>query len=362
MKDDALILAAWADAVHQETPAILATVVKVSGSAYRSPGARMLITENGGRVGSISGGCLEGDVLKKAWWLTGETPVALRVYDNTSDQDAIWEFGLGCNGVVHVLLERWEPRTNPLTVALLQACRTDRRGGVLATVITGRDLGQHLALFPDGSVQSTLQSSDRILAGAHAVRRSRESTWETYGDTEVFFDFLTPPIPLLIVGAGHDALPVLRFAKELGWHCTVVDGRSNYARAERFPLADAVILADLDRPLSNLMIDDRTVAVLMSHSYQQDSAFLAALSREPIRYLGVLGPRLRTERMLDEAGGRPFPALHSPVGLDIGADTPEEIALAIVSEIQAALTESGAGKLRDRPGPIHEGRREPVLS
>ena len=133
MKDDGLILAAWSEAVRQHSPAILATVVKVSGSAYRGPGARMLITETGVRTGSISGGCLEGDVLKKAWWLTGDHPAAVRVYDNSSEEDAIWEFGLGCNGIVHVLLERWPAGANPLTVELLEACRTGPVGGVLAS-------------------------------------------------------------------------------------------------------------------------------------------------------------------------------------------------------------------------------------
>lgn len=360
MKDDGLILAAWADAKRQGMPAILATVVKVSGSSYRSPGARMLILENGGRTGSISGGCLEGDVLKKAWWLTGERPAALRVYDNTSEEDAIWEFGLGCNGVVHVLLERWNAGSAPLTADLLEACRTDRCGGVLATVLTGERLGQHLALFPDGSVRSDFTAPDRMLNDARGVMDSRESTLREYGDTEVFFEFVAPPVPLLLVGAGYDALPLVRLAKEMGWHVTVTDGRSNHARADRFPLADAVVVADMADPLANLAVDDRTVAVLMSHSYPQDSAFLQALIPRPIRYLGVLGPRKRTDRMLAEAGLTATPELHSPVGLDIGADTPEEIALAIVGEIQAVLAGRDGGPLRRRTGPIHDARLQPV--
>lgn len=353
MKDDGLILAAWADAVEQNIPAVLATVVKVSGSAYRSPGARMLITEAGGRIGSISGGCLENDLLRKAWWLTEENAAAVRVYDNTSEDDAIWEFGLGCNGVVHVLLERWEAGSHPLTLDVLAASRKDRRGGVLATTISGAAIGQKLAVFPDGREKATPDWDGEIAGEARRTMETRQSALCAFGDTEVFIEYVAPPTPLVVFGAGHDALPVVRLAKELGWHCTVVDGRSNQARADRFPLADEVIVSDVADPLRNLNIDDRTVAVVMGHSYPQDAAFVNALMERPVRYLGVLGPRKRTERMLSENGHGSSSTLHSPIGLDIGADTPEEIGLAIMSEIQAVLAGRSAGMLRDRSGPIH---------
>jgi xanthine dehydrogenase accessory factor len=363
MKDDGLILSAWAESVRRDIPAILATVVKVSGSSYRSPGARMLITESGARTGSISGGCLEGDVLQKAWWLTGDHPVALRVYDDTSGEDAVWQFGLGCNGIVHVLLERWPAGSRPLTVDLLQACRDNRRGVVLATPISGPQMGRKLAIFPDGSPRSDIADSvlfDAVVHHARGVFESRESEVRSCAGSDVFFEYVAPPVPLLIVGAGHDALPVLRLGKELGWHVTLIDGRSNHARPERFPEADRVLVADMACPLRDLVVDEQTVAVLMSHSYPQDSAFLKALHGLPLRYLGVLGPRKRTERMLEEAGLRAHPDLHSPVGLDIGADTPEEIALSIVSEIKAALSGRAGGMLLRRAGPIHQRTEAPV--
>ncbi len=361
MKDDALILKAWAEAGERSTSAILATVVKVSGSAYRRPGARMLVTENGGRIGSISGGCLESDVLRKAWWLTSESGAAIRVYDSSSEEDVIWEFGLGCNGIIHLLLERWDGGSQPLTVDLLTACRADRRGGVLATVISGSAVGRKVALFPDGVLRSDVADPplrSAITEEALTVYETRENTVRVLGDVEVFFEYVSAPVPLVIVGAGQDALPVVRFAKELGWDVTVIDGRANQARPERFPQADRVLVADLKAPLRDLPIDDRTVAVLMSHSYPQDSTFLAALHAFPVRYLGVLGPRKRTSRMISEAGIQPVSALHSPVGLDIGADTPEEIALSIVSEIQASLAGRDGGMLKNRPGPIHEARNQ----
>jgi xanthine/CO dehydrogenase XdhC/CoxF family maturation factor len=354
MKDDGLIVGAWAEAVRQNAPAILATVVKVSGSAYRSPGARMLITENGARTGSISGGCLEGDVLKKAWWLTGERPAAVRVYDNSSEEEAIWEFGLGCNGVVHVLLERWPAGAKPLTVELLEACRTGPVGGVLASVIGGERVGEKLALFPDGRVVSEIGSKaweEQIAGWARGALEATESRVEEIDGHEIFVEYVAPPLPLLIVGAGQDALPLIRFAKELGWQVTVVDGHSNQARPEHFPLADRVVVCDPSDPLAGLAINANTCAVVMSHSYSQDEAFVRALLPLPIRYLGVLGPRKRTDRMLNGVGAA---HLHSPVGLDIGADSPEEIALSIVSEIQASLAGRDGGMLRRREGPIHD--------
>ncbi len=365
MKDDGLILTAWAEAVRQNTPAILATVVKVSGSAYRGPGARMLVTGNGARIGSISGGCLEGDLLKKAWWLTSENGAALQVYNNTSEEDAIWEFGLGCNGVVHVFLERWNPGAMPLTIDLLNACRAARQGGVLATAIAGKHFGRRLAIFPDSASRSETVGNrpadpkfdKAVLETARMLNLTAESGVHFIEESEIFFEYIAPPLSLLVVGAGHDALPVVTFAKELGWHVTVVDGRPHFARPERFPLADRVLaVADLDDPLSGLAIDAHTAVVLMSHSYPQDTAFLRALNGASLPYLGVLGPRKRTDRMLADAHAEVPPALHSPIGLDIGADAPEEIALAIVSEIQAALAGRAGGMLVHRGGPIHESR------
>ncbi len=354
MKDDGLILSAWNEAQRTGASAILATVVKVSGSSYRGPGARMLITGDGGRTGSISGGCLEGDVVKKAWWLTGETDAVVRVYDNTSDDDAVWAFGLGCNGVVHVLLERFGAGTQPLPISLLEACRT--AGGVLATVISGEETGQKLAIFPDGSERREMARAvlaDAVGTVACAVFESGKSQLTTVDDVEVFVEYIAPPLRLLVVGAGQDALPLMRFARELGWHVTVVDGRSHLARPERFPQADRVLTADLENPLGGLNVDAQTAAVIMSHSYEQDAAFMGALHPLELRYLGALGPRKRTERMLDELGYTARPDLHSPVGLDLGADTSEEIALAIVSEIQATLKARPGGMLLHKPGPIH---------
>jgi xanthine dehydrogenase accessory factor len=356
VKDDALILEAWRKARAAHHPAVLATVVKVSGSTYRRPGARMLITEGGDYIGSVSGGCLESDLAKKAWWLTDGTRAAMRVYDNTSDEDAVWSFGLGCDGVVHVLVERWMAGSEPVLIELLDACAVQRRPGLIATVLEGSALGQRATLFPDGSTRNEI--GDGALAAAvegelrEALEAKEQGPREVAG-SEVFFETILPPRSLVIFGAGYDAAPLVRLGKELGWQVTVLDGRAHYAKPERFPLADRVLVADLADPLAGLALDEETAAVVMSHSLAQDLAFVKALLPRKLPYVGLLGPRRRTDRILAECAWPAGPEVRGPAGLDIGAETPEEIALAIVSEIESAFAGRPGGRLSSRSGPIH---------
>jgi xanthine/CO dehydrogenase XdhC/CoxF family maturation factor len=185
------------------------------------------------------------------------------------------------------------------------------------------------------------------------------------GEVEVLIEAIQPPVPLAIFGAGHDAMPLVHFAKELGWHVTVVDSRQSYATTDRFPLADAVVFSRTESIHSHITVDHHTVAVVMTHNYLQDRELLKTLLQSPLRYLGILGPKSRTERLLQELreqGVAPTEKhllrLYSPVGIDIGADTPEEIALSIVAEIQAVLANRAGGLLRNRQGPIHNRSSE----
>ena len=347
------ILDAWAEAERRGRSAVLATVVSVTGSAYRRPGARMLMLPEGTHVGSISGGCLEGDVSKKAWWLTEDHRPALRVYDTTSDDDAIWEFGLGCNGVVKVLLERIDTESARESLRFFQACRVSRKPGAIATVIHGGGIGEHIYVYPDGTATGHVPG----LRAALAERKPRIVVTE---NREYLIEAIVPPLPLVVCGAGHDALPLVAIAKELGWHVTVVDGRPPYATPARFPRADAVAVLRPDLPIASTGIGPESAVVLMSHNYPQDRRLLAEITRLQPRYLGVLGPRARTDRMLSEIGGTGA-NIHAPIGLDIGAETPEAIALSIVSEIQAVLAGRPGGQLTLRGGPIHEASDNPRL-
>ena len=325
--------------------AILATVIRVGGSTYRRPGARMLLTEKGWAAGSISGGCLETDVLQKAWWRTENGPARV-VYDSTQeDEDIEWGFGLGCNGVVEVLLERLN-ETTVAHLARLERWQTERTIGVLAT--TGE--GKRLAMEPSGQ----FWGEESLLTGAQEALDSEKSFWRD----ETFFELVTPPQRLIVYGAGHDVVPLVKIATELlGWQVTVVDSRSLTLHPERFPGASVVQSFPIDT------LEPADAVVLMTHSFSADQELLPALLNTPVGYLGLLGPRRRTERLLenplsdlplpwDREGGR-GDGFRAPLGLDIGADNPEEIALALVAEIRAWSAGRNGGPLTLRKGPIH---------
>ncbi len=361
---------------------VLATVVKVEGSAYRRPGARMLIPRFGGAVGTLSGGCLESEVSKKAWWLTeGGKAVVCRystasqsVDGETVDEDAELSFGLGCNGTVYVLLERLR-RDAPI-FALLRAVEQGRQPAARAVVIGKHpnhadNVGDNVCIGVETPLSSAL-SEPSLLALLQAelaeVLSAGESRLLQLADPlatlELLLEFLPPPPDLLIVGAGHDAEPLCRLAAQLGWRVTVLDGRRHFARAERFPDAVSVLcLQPNDQAVAQLPA--QAAVVIMTHSFSQDRAWLRHFLRCSPPYLGQLGPKSRTMRLLDEPASSEEPVcqealarLHAPIGLDLGGSTPETIALAILAEAQAALNGRDGGKLRQRIAAIHVA--EPV--
>lgn len=358
------VLDAWREVEKSGREAVLATVVHVTGSAYRRPGARMLIRTDGERVGSISGGCLEGDLCRKAWWFTENGRPTVRVYDTTSEDDAVWEFGLGCNGVVHVLLERVEAEATRAALAFLDRCRAARREAVVATVIrahpaSGFAVGDRLLADVEGGAGGVLQGTSLETALSPQIETcfaERGGRLVHLRDCDVFLEWIGPPTPLVVFGGGHDAVPLVAMAKQMGWEVTVADGRPAYARHDRFAEVDAVVLmrsADAD-PLAGIEIGPRTVVVLMTHNYPQDASLLRAILPKRPRYLGLLGPRRRTERLFAEIGADAGGVdVHAPVGLDLGASTPEGIALSIVAEVQATLAGRAGGELRLRSAPIH---------
>jgi len=360
--DTGAVLDAWrALRGPDQEAAALATVVHVQGSAYRRPGARMLIRPDGSRVGSVSGGCLDGDVVRRAWWVTASERPALRIYDTTSDDDAAWEFGLGCNGIVHVLLERvaW-PQTHAMLAFLDQRCR-ERRPAAIGTVVAsdagnGR-LGDRLLLEESGRMHGALAATalaEPVGAAAWHALHEGESHLLHLDGCDVFVEAMRPPTALVVLGAGHDAVPLVALAKALGWHVTVGDRRPAHARVERFPDADRVLLLDREHPLSGLTLDADTAVVLMTHDFAQDASLLSALLQRRPRYLGILGAADRAARLLTEVGSDAPSWLHAPIGLDIGAETPGEIALAITAEIRATFAGRPGGALRLRTTPIHE--------
>lgn len=341
MNDLGAVLAAAAACDADGQRWTLATVIAVRGSTYRRPGARLLVPEHGAPVGLVSGGCLEEEVARLGREaLDRELPVLITI-DHSAEGDDVWGSGLGCRGILELIAE--PPALAAETVAALRAARDV---GTAKLILTGLDGTRR---------QLEVQQAAALGPGAaEAVRAGRPARIG-----QAVLDPILPPPHLVICGAGPDAPALVGVATMLGWRVTVADPRRGLlASAAVDPAArlDAEPAAVPD----SLGAQPASAVVVMSHDYLRDAAFLGAFMGRGVAYLGVLGPGDRTERLLAEleASGTPLSdadraVLHAPAGLDLGADGPQEVALAIAAEILAALRAAGGGSLRDRPGPIH---------
>ena len=324
----------------ESTPAVLATLVSVAGSSYRRPGARLLVRADGSRLGSVSGGCLEEDVLARAERVRASGMAEAAVYDTTAENDLVWGVGLGCHGVVRVLIE---PVPKPPAWAAAVASAAERRTRVQLIVTH-----EHDSPFGWGT---------RLRDSVAPVERAG-----------VFAQEFIPPPCLAIFGAGDDAMPLAKLAHGLGWRVVVADPRVALNTAERFPWAanreigpaDTLVARVFGAPAQPSSAADGGVAVVMTHHYVHDVPILRDLLPRRLGYVGLLGPRKRAERILADltAEGCSISAeecarLHAPVGLDLGAEAPAEVAHAIVAEILAVLHGRDARPLRWRERPIH---------
>ncbi|MGZ5141369.1 MAG: XdhC family protein [Burkholderiales bacterium] len=348
----------------------LATVVDVEGSAYRLPGARMLIADGKWIAGSISGGCLEDDVVMRGGEAIVKGEALVTTYDTTSDDDIVFGVGLGCKGVITILIEpiRWKNGGVDF-LEFAKSCLEERTAGAVATVVRvhGRadaKPGSRLLLRQEQSRSdiTNLELKSKIEDTiAHTSEAAKLITLMLgHGSVEVFLERIEPPTPLVVFGAGHDAIPVVRLAKELGWHVTLVDHRPAYATATRFPVADQIVLSTPADVGSKVMLTEATLALLMTHNYLRDLELLEMLLPSSVRYLGLLGPRRRTDQLLadlQQKGIEPtsdqLGRFYAPVGLDIGSEGPLEVALSVLSEMQAVMTRHPGSHLRDRQRPIH---------
>jgi xanthine dehydrogenase accessory factor len=366
------ILKAFDESQKSGETSYLATVVNTKGSTYRRPGAKMLMTNTGKIVGAISGGCLENDVFQhtRLSMHLGE-PIVV-TYDNTADEDIVWGFGLGCNGVVQVFIERLDVESKVNAIAFIAQCLNNQQRGVIATVFGVENalnvkVGSRLILNHDNSVITDIEEANLtkvIIKDAQAALDNQQTTVKKYelsSSIEVLIEVIQPATPLIIYGAGRDAVPVANFAKALGWDVTVIDCRSDEATLLRFAIADKVILTRREIVHKEVSIDENTIAVVMTHNYLDDLEILKTLLPSPARYLGILGPKKRTEKLLQDLDAekityskQQLQKLYAPIGIDTGADTPEEIALSIIAEIQTVLTKRSGGFLRNRTEPIHE--------
>jgi xanthine dehydrogenase accessory factor len=340
----------------------------------------MLLTAGGRRIGTVSGGCLEAQVASRAWWLTANGPTIQRY--TTAEEDGDRPYGSGCGGVVFLLLER-RSTAGPLLAVLEQAF--NRRVGLsVASVLEGVHLGRRAfagqeperseGLLADAEASSTGEDALQAFADRSLARRESIESKIAHGETHVraWADYRPARPALGIFGAGDDAQPLLRLAKELGWFVSVADGRSHLTTRERFPLADELFIPPIkeitgavpERPLTAFgSLRSEDAAVVMTHSFEQDSKILACLLalESPPAYIGVLGPQRRTRELLAEAArllnlpasaitaqvDRWLAQLHAPTGLDLGAESPETIALSVLAEIQKLRAAASALPLRE---------------
>ena len=314
-------------------PAVLATLVSVEGSSYRRPGARLLVQADGTRLGSISGGCLEEDVMARAAVVRATGRPDAVVYDTTSENDLVWGVGLGCHGVVRVLLEAVPP--HPPWAAALARHFAQRRPTALAVTHHGDDPAAW---------------GTRLAAPGDCAEAAR-----------LFLETVAPPTALVIFGAGDDAQPLARLAHELGWHVTIADPRAAFATTARFPHAQALAVGAAHDLVAKIAPGPDALAVVMTHHYVHDVPILRGLLARPLVYVGLLGPKKRADKILAdlEKDGATITAdqrarLHAPVGLDLGADSPEQVALSILAEMQAVLHDRDGRPLRERTRPIHD--------
>jgi len=337
---------------RDDTSLVLVTVIGIEGSTYRKPGAMMLISEDEQYEGMISGGCLEGDLLHHASKVFETGTASLVTYDMHADEQLVWSLGLGCDGIIHLLLQRLDNPKGFEFLHFLQKSLAARKG-VVAGLVTS-SVNEDMAI---GSL--AMVNSDDQTAGPELMTQlvsqatsSGKPDWRyrniRHGDSDSDSDrdgdgdgdlmlIHVPPYPrVLLCGAGPDAVPVARQLRMLDWDCHLADHRPAFAREDRFAagcvvsqtrpeaLDDAVDLAEID------------AAVIMSHHLENDAAYLRVLASSPPRYVGVLGPSARRDRLLKMAECEGL-EVFGPVGLDIGAEMPEAIALAIAAEIHAVL-------------------------
>ena len=330
----------------------LATVTRIVGSAYRRPGAKLLIEEGGAVQGGVSGGCLEEDVRQIGLRAIQGGQARLRHYATGDDEDTVWGLGLGCNGEVDIVIQPIDPeaalaweKTGALLAgdapfAIAYPLEDGGRGGVTVVTEAGRQAGA---------------ADPAIEAAAHDALRARQSGWTRAGDRALFVEVLTPPPRLVVCGAGDDARPLAWFASAAGFRVAVADHRPAYLTAERFPSARE-LLSIRPTDASDLPASPDTFAVVMTHSLDRDTEWVRRLLAAAVPYIGLLGPRARTERILEKLGASGSDRVFGPVGLDLGADGPEQVAISIVSELLSVWSGRELRHLRERASAVHAER------
>jgi xanthine dehydrogenase accessory factor len=330
----------------------IATVIRVIGSAPRPVGAAMIASSGGQMAGSVSGGCVESTVFEEMVdVLHGGPPRTVR-FGITDDM--IWDVGLACGGTIDVFIQRLD-----LALVTAVADYVERKTPVaLATVVAGEGIGSAMLIDREGAVLGP--EGERFTTAAQAMLAGGAQVGAVHAvapGIEVFIEPFLPPPMLIIIGGVHVAIPLTRFAKELGFYTIVADPRAKFANRERFPEAGQVLVEWPDEALAHLEVDDTTYLVILTHDPKIDEPTLAAALQTDARYIGAIGSRkthaARFERMARWGiSAEQLQRVYAPIGLDLGGGTPEETALSIIAEVVAVKNQRSGGSLRDTSGPI----------
>ncbi len=373
MRELDAIISKYEHLKEQLVECVIATVVHVEGSSYRRAGARMLIDEFGNITGAISGGCLEGDALRKALHALHQRKNKLVTYDTGDVDAAVIGAQLGCDGIIQVLFEpiNYQDDLNPCELLKILIGQNSPMAIVVLYDLskTKEQSGTILLVSEDSEVMGKkpiMKLYDHMLVQARLCLNNNTSHFAEFlldNDTyQIFVQIYKTPVKLVIVGAGNDSQILAQQANILGWEVIVTDGRSSHANKTRFTTSCQIIVSTPENTLDNISLNNRSCCVLMSHNYNYDIAVLKLLLKEEvIQYIGILGPLKKYHKMLEEleeegiiVKQEVLKKIYAPIGLEIGAETPAEIGLSILAEIQAVLTGKSARSLREKTNPIHE--------
>lgn len=348
------------DLLQSRSPKVLATLVQVKGSSYRRPGARMLMDLEGILGGVISAGCMESDLAARVAATLAQGTPQLVNYDMGSELDRIWGTGMGCQGQADILLTPLTEAYDATWARMAREALRQRRPGVLLTVFASPEPSQvgHAQWWDPTGPEDALDAPQR--AAAQKALDSEKPVTLMLEGVSILVEPVLPPVALWIYGAGENARPLATLAIQLGWEVGMLDHRPALAAPGRFPGARHVLSGSQETLATALTEDARSAAVVMSHVFDPDKAMLRHMLASSIPYVGLQGNRLRSAKLLKELNEDGFPLteaqrhrLHAPMGLNLGAESPEIIALAVLAEIQATLNGHTPLPLRELEGSIH---------
>jgi xanthine dehydrogenase accessory factor len=381
------IITAYEEYRQQQIKLALALIVHVEGSSYRRAGARMLITSDGRLTGAISGGCLESDVVRKAQLAIHTQKPILVKYDTFDEEEISDDIASdntvmrspGCEGIITIVIFPVDYTDNYNPIEILKSFFLLRKGAIVCTsYLTQRSpslsppshwLGfveqqtnvfQTLSLVSDNPFLVTTESGEWKRHLQTVLELQRHSWYNGIGDIQIFCEYIPPIVHLVIAGTGPDAAPLAEYAKNLGWEVSLVDNKASTASFQRFAEGCRVLRVKAEEVLEAIYTDKHTCFVLLTHNFSYDKALLPHLLQSEAFYVGMIGPKTKKEKMLDELAAEnadfsewQISKLYTPAGIDISAESPQEIALSIVAEILAVSKGVDIPSLRDRNLPIH---------